>query len=148
MGAPVARVPNPPTHRGRDAIRAFNKRVLNPAMLTMAGRRHWYAAVLRHVGRRTGRPYATPVVAVPVDGGFIVPLPYGEEVDWLRNAVAAGRADIKFQGESFEVGAPVLLDAAQALPVLDERHRRTWQRFKIERYARFPVKAAGRGSTS
>lgn len=148
MGAPVARVPNSPTHRRRDAIRAFNKRVLNPAMLTMAGRRHWYAAVLRHVGRRTGRPYATPVVAVPVNGGFIVPLPYGEEVDWLRNAVAAGRADIQFQGESFEVGAPVLLDAAQALPVLDERHRRTWQRFKIERYARFPITAAGRGSAA
>jgi deazaflavin-dependent oxidoreductase (nitroreductase family) len=148
MGAPVARVPNPPPHRRRDAIRAFNKRVLNPAMLTMAGRRHWYAAVLRHVGRRTGRPYATPVVAVPVDGGFIVPLPYGEEVDWLRNAAAAGRAAIQFQGESFEVGAPVVLDAAQALPVLDERHRRAWQRFKIERYARFPVTAAGRGSAA
>lgn len=148
MDAPARRVPSPSTHRVRDAIRAFNKRVLNPAMLTMAGRRHWYAAALQHVGRRTGRPYATPVVAVPVDGGFIVPLPYGEEVDWLRNAAAAGRATIQFQGESFEVGAPVLLDAAQALPLLDERHRRTWQRFKIERYARFPIAADGRGSAA
>jgi deazaflavin-dependent oxidoreductase (nitroreductase family) len=122
--------------------------VLNPAMLTMAGRRHWYAAALHHVGRRTGRTYATPVVAVPVDAGFIVPLPYGEGVDWLRNATAAGRATIQFQGESYEVGAPVLLDAAQALPVLDERHRRTWQRFKIERYARFPVTGAHHGSAA
>ena len=144
MARPVAPVPDHPTHRRRDTIRAFNKRVLNPAMRTMAGRRHWYAALLRHVGRRTGRPYATPVVAVPVDGGFIVPLPYGEEVDWLRNATAAGRATIEFQGETFEVGAPLLLDAAQALPVLDERHRRAWQRFRIERYARFPFSAPGR----
>jgi deazaflavin-dependent oxidoreductase (nitroreductase family) len=144
MGAPASRVPSPSTHRVRDAIRAFNKRVLNPAMLIMAGRRHWYAAMLRHVGRRSGRFYATPVVAVPVPGGFIVPLPYGERVDWLRNAVAAGGATIRFQGQTFAVGVPVLLDAEDALPLLDPRHRRAWQRFRINRFARFPVTEAVR----
>ena len=29
-------------------------------MLHLAGRRHWYAARLQHVGRRSGRSYATP----------------------------------------------------------------------------------------
>lgn len=148
MGAPTRRVPTPSTHRVRDAIRTFNKRVLNPAMLTMAGRRHWYAAALRHVGRRSGRPYATPVVAVPVPGGFIVPLPYGEQVDWLRNVVAARGATIQFQGETYEVGAPVLLDPEEALPLLDARHRRAWQRFRIERFARFPITEAGRKSAA
>jgi deazaflavin-dependent oxidoreductase (nitroreductase family) len=111
-------------------------------MLTMAGRRHWYAAALRHTGRRSGRSYATPVVAVPVPDGFIVPLPYGEQVDWLRNAVAAGGATIRFQGQTFAVGAPALLDAEEALPLLDARHRRAWQRFRIHSFVRFPITRA------
>ena len=41
--------------RGRDAVRRFNRRWLNPVMLRMAGRPNWYAARLEHVGRRSGR---------------------------------------------------------------------------------------------
>lgn len=35
----------------RDAVRSFNKHVLNPAMLHLAGRKHSYASVIRHRGR-------------------------------------------------------------------------------------------------
>jgi hypothetical protein len=48
-----------------DAVRVFDKRVLNPAMMMVAGRRHWYASVLRHIGHRSGKEDAAPVVAVP-----------------------------------------------------------------------------------
>jgi hypothetical protein len=41
--------------------------------------------------------YATPVVAVPAEGGFVIPLPYGEGVDWPKNVLAAGRATIAWQ---------------------------------------------------
>ena len=78
----------------KNAVRVFNKHVLNPAMLTLAGRKHWYAAVIRHTGRRSGKSYATPVVADRVADGFILPLPYGTGVDWLRNVLAAGSATI------------------------------------------------------
>jgi hypothetical protein len=74
-------------------MRALNKRILNPIMMRTAGRRHWYAAAIRHKGRRSGKEYATPVIAQPTrQGGFIVPLPYGEGVDWLKNVRAARRA--------------------------------------------------------
>src|SRR5215218_6462770 len=59
-----------------NAVRTFNKHVFNPAMVRLAGRRHWYAAAIRHKGRRSGKEYATPVVAELVEDGFIVPLPY------------------------------------------------------------------------
>ena len=59
------------------AVRTINRRALNPAMLRLAGRPHWYAARLEHVGRRSGRGYATPVVALPVRDGFAIPLVYG-----------------------------------------------------------------------
>jgi deazaflavin-dependent oxidoreductase (nitroreductase family) len=77
-----------------DEVRRFNRRVLNPAMLHLAGRRHWYAARLEHVGRRSGLARATPVVARPLRAGFAVPLPYGTDVDWLRNIQASGRATL------------------------------------------------------
>ena len=119
----------------RDGVRIFNKYVLNPAMMKLAGRRYWYAAVIRHRGRRSGREYATPVVAVPVAGdAFVIPLPYGEGVDWLKNVLAAGGAVIESKGKTCDVALPEVIDAEEAFPLLDERHRRVWRRFGIERY--------------
>jgi deazaflavin-dependent oxidoreductase (nitroreductase family) len=128
---------HPRGRTARDRVRVFNKHVLNPAMMKLAGRRHWYASVLRHRGRRSGKEYATPVVAVPVAGeAFIIPLPYGEGVDWLNNVLAAGRATIEARGETYHVTEPEVIGADEALPLLDERHRRTWRRFGIERFLR------------
>lgn len=125
------------TQPARGAIRQFNKYVLNPAMLSVAGRRHWYAAALRHTGRRTGRSYTTPVVAERTPGGVIIPLPYGTEVDWLRNARAAGRATVTVRGECFDIVDPHVIDAATASTQLSARRRRAFQRFGIDHFAAF-----------
>ena len=61
----------------RDAVRAFNKHVLNPVMLHFALHKHFYAGVVRHIGRRSGKPYVTPAVVDRVADGFILPLAYG-----------------------------------------------------------------------
>lgn len=116
------------------AVRKFNKRILNPVMRLAAGRRHWYAAALHHVGRRSGRPYTTPVVAEPVDSGFLIPLPYGTDVDWLRNLRAAGRATIDVRGRGYTLYDPRVIDAALALPMVREARRRVWRRLGIEHY--------------
>lgn len=119
----------------RNAVRTFNKYVLNPAMLRLAGRKHWYAAVIRHTGRRSGRSYATPVVADRAAGdGFILPLPYGTGVDWLRNVLAAGTATITVGGQTFDVTEPEVIDAATAGPQLSPRRRRAFQRFGIDTF--------------
>lgn len=127
--------------RTKDAIRVFNKRVLNPAMLTVAGRRHWYAAALHHTGRTTGRAYTTPVVAVPVEGGYVIPLPYGEDVDWLKNVLAKGGATLVFDGATHELVSPEVIDASAASPLLDPQHRRVWQRYRIEHFVRLTSSA-------
>jgi deazaflavin-dependent oxidoreductase (nitroreductase family) len=62
--------------------------------------------VIRHRGRRSGKEYAAPVVVKPIEEGFIVPLPYGEDVDWLKNVQAAGRATVEAKGETYAVGEP------------------------------------------
>ena len=120
----------------RDAVRVFNKHVLNPAMMQLAGRRYWYAAVIRHIGRRSGKYYATPVVADRSADGFILPLPYGTGVDWLRNVLAAGRATITVGGKTYDVVEPEIIDAASAAPQLSPRRQRAFQRFGIDSFVK------------
>lgn len=105
------------------ALRRFNRRWLNPVMLRFAGGPHWYAARLEHVGRRSGRMYETPVVAKPVPGGFAVPLPYGEDVDWLRNVKAAGRTWLDVRGECFVVRDPRVVPTAEIAAQLSPPYR-------------------------
>ena len=55
-------------------------------------------AIVHHTGRKSGRPYRTPVVAFPSAEGFVIPLTYGRDVDWARNLVAAGGGPLERLG--------------------------------------------------
>jgi hypothetical protein len=125
------------------SVRVLNKHVLNPVMLRMAGRPHWYAARLEHVGRRSGRPFATPIVATEIPDGFVIPLPYGTGVDWLRNIQAAGGGALVVQGRRYTLSAPEVFATSEIYPDLphDEQVRaRVW---KIGHWLR--VKAVPQG---
>jgi deazaflavin-dependent oxidoreductase (nitroreductase family) len=102
------------SERAAGVVRRLNKWTLNPVMLRFAGRKGFYAAAIHHVGRSSGRLYATPVVAEPAPGGFVVPLPYGTGVDWLRNLRAAGSARLVVDGSTVVVGRPEIIPAAEA----------------------------------
>jgi deazaflavin-dependent oxidoreductase (nitroreductase family) len=99
-------------------VRYFNRCVLNPITLRSAGRPGVYDAVVEHVGRRSGRAYRTPVVALPIHAGFITPLPYGTKVDWLRNVQAAGGSTVRWNGRNFRVSDPSVIDASPARSLL------------------------------
>jgi deazaflavin-dependent oxidoreductase (nitroreductase family) len=60
-------------------------------------------ALLRHVGRKTGRTYETPLILAPVGDGFVAELTYGTEVAWYRNVVAAGHCVVVFKGVEYEI---------------------------------------------
>jgi len=117
-----------------DAMRTFNKHIANPRVLKLAGRRHFFVTVIRHTGRRSGREYATPVVAMPTSDGFIIDLPYGEGVDWLKNVLAAGRATIKAKGETWVVVEPEVVDREIAQTLLARHVRLLFGLAGIERY--------------
>ncbi|MCI4674502.1 nitroreductase/quinone reductase family protein [Candidatus Mycolicibacterium alkanivorans] len=123
----------------RDLIRQSNKYLLNPLMLRLAGTKYWYASVVHHTGRRSGKHFATPVVADRVGDRFIVPLPYGTQVDWLRNVLTAGGARITTKGQTFDVTAPEIISATEALPLLPRDRRRTFERTGIEHYLRATI---------
>ncbi len=102
----------------RVVIRPLTK-VLNPVMMTMAGRRHIrMAAQVRHVGRKSGRPYVTPVGAQRAGDTFVIPLTFGSQSDWSRNVRAAGGCTIRLNGVDYQVHQPELADRAQAAPLV------------------------------
>jgi hypothetical protein len=109
------------------AVRISNKYMLNPLMSTLAGRKHWYAASIAHTGRKSGKPYSTPIGAERVPDGFIIPLGYG-------NVIAAGRATIRIKGETYDVTEPEVIDAATALPELSPQRRKAFGRLGITQY--------------
>jgi deazaflavin-dependent oxidoreductase (nitroreductase family) len=98
-------------------MRRVNRAVTNPVMRPLAGLAP-PLAIVHHVGRRSGDAYRTPVLALPVKGGFVTPLTYGTDVDWCRNVVAAGRCELEIFGRRVEVENPRIVDAETALPLL------------------------------
>ena len=84
--------------------------------LPFAGKR-WNPvfAVVEHRGRRTGRPFATPVAARRTGDGFVISLAFGAQVDWYRNLVAAGGGTIRWRGLGYAVGRPERIDRATGL---------------------------------
>ena len=110
--------------RTRRAIRSA-ARLVNPLVLRIAGRRHMpVVGVVHHRGRRTGRPYATPLGIRPAAaGGFVMPLTFGETAGWYRNIVAVGCCVITWRGADHTVASPAIVDRATALPAFPRYER-------------------------
>jgi deazaflavin-dependent oxidoreductase (nitroreductase family) len=114
----------------------FNKHMLNPVMLPLAGRKHSPYAIIHHVGRRSGHAYATPVVAEAGPDSFVIALPYGPGVDWYRNVLAAGRCTLTWNGQEYTLVDPELLDAATAEPLLVPARAFGLKLFGVKHYLR------------
>ena len=78
--------------RTRRVIRSV-ARLVNPLVLRIAGRRHMpVVGIVHHRGRKTGRPYATPLGIRPAAaGGFVMPLTFGEAAGWVPQHRGGGR---------------------------------------------------------
>ena len=87
--------------------------VTRPLAMRSAGKEKSPTSVVRHVGRRSGRSYGTPVVAIEHDGSLLVALPYGERTDWMKNVLARGTATVVTHGQTYEVDQP------QVIPMTD-----------------------------
>lgn len=62
--------------------------------------------VVVHRGRRSGRIYCTPVNVFRSADGYILALTYGADSDWVKNVLAAGRAELRTRGRRVLVGSP------------------------------------------
>jgi deazaflavin-dependent oxidoreductase (nitroreductase family) len=87
------------------------KNTLNRVTVRAARRGGGPFSLIRHVGRRSGRTYETPVILGRVPEGFVAELTYGEDVNWLRNIEAAGGCVVVYGGEEYRVDAIEPCDA-------------------------------------
>lgn len=112
-------------------------RFTSPVTMPLAGKR-WNPifAVVGHRGRRTGRDYRTPVAARRIDGGFIISLAFGAQVDWYRNLVAARGGTIRWRGHAHQVTAPERIDATTGLTAFAPLQRMLLRIAGVDAYIR------------
>lgn len=93
-------------------------KVFNPLVLRRAGRRDFrMAAQIRHVGRRSGREYRTPVTVRRNGDVALIALTFGSRSDWCQNVLAAGGCRLRLDGADYEATRPELLTRRQAKPL-------------------------------
>jgi deazaflavin-dependent oxidoreductase (nitroreductase family) len=96
--------------RAMRVIAHINKYVTNPLQRLWAP---WlpYMAVIEHTGRKSGKPYRTPVMAFVDSKSVSVVLNYGEHSDWVRNVRAAGSAQLVHRGRHYRLTNPRIIPA-------------------------------------
>ncbi len=108
--------------------------------LGLAGGRISPWATLEHVGRLSGTVYRTPVLPKLSGDHAWIPLPYGTDVQWLRNVLVAGHCRLQIHGVTYDLDEPAIVGADER-PDLPEmlRRRLTTRGY---RYLRLHVLAA------
>ncbi|HEU0182611.1 MAG TPA: nitroreductase family deazaflavin-dependent oxidoreductase [Agromyces mariniharenae] len=79
------------------------KHTFNPLTLRMARRGIGPFSLIRHVGRRSGATFETPLILARVPDGFVAELTYGAGVNWYRNVVAASHAVVVWHGREYSI---------------------------------------------
>jgi deazaflavin-dependent oxidoreductase (nitroreductase family) len=118
-----------------DALRRFS-RLFDPLQMRTAGGPGAYASVVRHRGRKSGRPYATPVGAVSADDGFVIALPYGLRSQWVRNVLATGSATIVSEGHEYRVDRPELIPLETVATRFSASDQRSHRLFGVDQCLR------------
>lgn len=126
--------------RPGQATRAFNR-----FARTLAGKRAmpvW--ALVHHVGRTSGKAYATPVAVLPAPDAFYVALPWGRGTDWVRNLSAAGGGRMVWKGTTYDVSEPTFVEKAEVLAIADPFRRQVLTRWALSDFLRVRRVPAGR----
>lgn len=120
-------------------VRYFNKKYTNRLMKQIAGRRCSPIALIRHIGRKTGKLYETPILAAKSSDHFIFALTYGKEVDWYRNILANASAELLLRGHWFHLVNPRLLDAEAGRSAFASSAKTLLKLIKIQYYFQMEI---------
>jgi deazaflavin-dependent oxidoreductase (nitroreductase family) len=104
--------------RDNKRLRTFVKHVVNPVLRNATRAAHGPFALLRHVGRRSGKRYEIPIMVWRVRDGFVIVLTYGPHVDWLRNLQAADQGSLRWHQQEYVFKRPEFIDAKTGLQAL------------------------------
>ncbi|MDT5182864.1 MAG: hypothetical protein QOI29_1022 [Mycobacterium sp.] len=88
--------------------------------------------ILEHVGRKSGKPYRTPLTVFSTDDGVAILLTYGPNRDWLKNVVSAGGGRMRRYGKKLELTEPRVMPKAEAAPAVKGLWRPIFARLPFE----------------
>ena len=119
-------------------------RATAPLSRPLAGRRFFPIwAIVHHRGRRSGREYAIPVAIRASAEAFVIPLPWGAQTQWVRNAVAAGRCTIRWRGEDHTASHPRVIGMADAADAFSPVQRLILRAAGVSSFVRFTREVTG-----
>ena len=139
MNAEATAAPHP--SRSSALMRRFT-RAVNPIGKAFAGHR-WFTlyGVLVHRGRTSGHEYRIAVVVRSFEDGFVIPMPFGERTQWAKNIMAAGGARIVWNGRTYDVMSPELIDAETAGPSFSGAQRAAVGKIGMTTFMRLRIAA-------
>lgn len=122
-------------------------RLTAPLTRALAGRRFFPLwAVVRHVGRKTGRSLTVPVAVKATPELFIVVLPWGSCTNWARNVLAAGGCVVRWKGADHRTDRPEVVGVGDARPYYSRFEWVVTQRvFRAESFLLLQRMAPSRG---
>jgi deazaflavin-dependent oxidoreductase (nitroreductase family) len=109
----------------------FNRYFTNPIQRMWAG---WAPTmgILEHVGRKSGKPYRTPLTVFSTDDGVAVLLTYVPNRDRLKNVLSAGGGRMRRYGKTFALTDPRVMPKAEAAPAVKGPWRPIFARLPFE----------------
>ncbi|MEP6479892.1 MAG: nitroreductase family deazaflavin-dependent oxidoreductase [Rhodoglobus sp.] len=113
------------------------KHTLNRLTKRIAMGRSGPFAIVRHVGRKSGTSYETPLIVQPTEGGLVIELTYGANVDWYRNVRAAGRCGIRYHGVEYAITGFEELDAATGIAAFTPGQQRILRLLRRSHFVKF-----------
>jgi deazaflavin-dependent oxidoreductase (nitroreductase family) len=89
-------------------VAAFNLKVTNRLTAPFAT---WLPGfgVITHIGRKSARPFRTPVNVFRAPEGFLIALTYGPNSHWVQNVLAAGTAELETRRTKYHLTNPTVV---------------------------------------
>jgi deazaflavin-dependent oxidoreductase (nitroreductase family) len=69
---------------------------------------HWlpFFAIISYRGRTSGKTYHTPMNVFRDGDDYVFALTYGSDVQWVKNVLAAGEAELRIRNTTIHLAAP------------------------------------------
>lgn len=95
-----------PTPRMR-FMRPFTTHLFNRFSRLFAHRLPGFA-IISYSGRKSGKTYRTPMNVFRDGDSYVFALTYGSDVQWVKNVLAAGSAELQASGKTIHLTDPEL----------------------------------------
>jgi hypothetical protein len=122
-----------------DRIRLFNKNVTNKIMSRISGKKFGHFALISHEGRKSGKVYTIPIIAEPVNNGFIFALTYGRKVDWCSNVLGKGGCSLVWKNNVYKLNNPEFVDKEIGLGAFPLLFRSGLKIMRIEYFLKLSI---------